>query len=663
MRRPQSGSRARSAFTLRRLHELATPRACNIIVYCSLVCTLAAKLFHSLRYNLFGQYARWILADIAVLLALEVVLAAACHRWPRKLTIRVAVAVATIVWIWSVLNAGWLIRTGTQILPTELLPLIRDPLNSLGIVLVNVIKMPKAGIILLAPGIGVLAFCVAAFAKPVQPRYSRRTLVNKIVVSAFIVAISSLAWALTTQGGSAQIASAGLRFNCHLRAVTVFISPELSHLDRDDFVNAKREIPSVDQIELVRKTGHADYNIVLVVLEGVQYAYTSLAAKSAGTSDDPTPFLAGLAGRGVEFTNARSTVTHTTKALFALLTGRFASASQDIAETVPVAKPYASLPAILGKQLSFKTAFFQSAKGNFESRPGLVHNLGFDKFWARDNLGDPNSFIGYLGCDEFAMLGPITEWIKADERPFFVTILCSVTHDPYEVPAWFGAPAKEPIERYRQSISYTDGFLAALDVEISKLGLWDNTIFCVVGDHGEAFGEHGLLGHERISFEEVLRIPWVLRAPLLVESGTTVGQPVSSVDLAPTLLALSGFEIEAADFDGAEALAPLPDDRQVYFSGWMRQGPAGFVKGDYKFVHNPTNKMVSAYDLSRDPLESVGTEPPERDALRIADEIAQWRKGTIFRLGRQRTGRTLLYGSWLCRWNDRVSSVKYLGPD
>ena len=68
--------------------------------------------------------------------------------------------------------------------------------------------------------------------------------------------------------------------------------------------------------------------------------------------------------------------------------------------------------------------------------------------------------------------------------------------------------AKEPLERYQQSITYTDKFLAALDVELGNLGITDNTIFCVIGDHGEAFGEHGLLGHERIAFDEVLRVPF-----------------------------------------------------------------------------------------------------------------------------------------------------------
>jgi phosphoglycerol transferase MdoB-like AlkP superfamily enzyme len=372
-----------------------------------------------------------------------------------------------------------------------------------------------------------------------------------------------------------------------------------------------------------------------------------------------TPYLVTLAQQGIEFANARSTVTHTTKAIFALLTGRFPSVSHDISETIPVENHYASIATILGSQLNFRTAFFQSAKGNFESRPGLVYNLGFDKFWARDDLNDPNSFLGYLACDEFSMLEPIIEWIKADERPFLLTLMCSVTHDPYEVPQWFARPEKKPLERYRQTILYTDKFLAALDVELAKLNLIDNTIFCVIGDHGEAFGEHGLLGHERIAFDEVLRVPWVIRAPFLVEPGSGIKEPVSSIDLTPTLLGLLGFDAENVDFDGDNILRDLPNERKIYFSGWMQQGPVGFVKANHKFTYDPASKSVFFYDLLNDPFELHKIELPEQRAQAIVDEIIAWQKNSIFRINQHRTGTKTLFNLWLCSWTGRVSSVKY----
>jgi glucan phosphoethanolaminetransferase (alkaline phosphatase superfamily) len=653
----QSGLKVKLFILVRSLYGILARRAYSVIVFGALLCTLAAKLFHAWRIALTNEYLSWILADVAVLLGIEVVLALLCFRWPRRWVVRTACVFAAVVCTWSVMSAGWLIRTGTQILPTVLLPLFRDPLNSLGIIGVNLAEMPVAAVVLLVPSAVALTFFFFVLAKPQPPDYNRELFTGRIVISVALIFIAVLARGVVVRRGSVQIVSEGLRYNCQLRAVTSFLFSDSGRRARADLTGARREVPALDQIEIVRskKPQQINYNVVVVVLEGIQYRYTSLYNKE----NNLTPFLATLAGSGVEFTDARSTLTHTTKVLFSLLSGRFPSVSQDIAEAVPAVKPYASLATILKQNLNFRTAFFQSAKGNFESRPGLVHNLGFEKFWAREDSNDPNAFLAYLACDEFSMLEPIVEWIRGEDKPFFLTVLCSVTHDPYEVPEWFATPAKEPLERYRQAISYTDKFLAALDVELAKLNLTGETIFCVIGDHGEAFGEHGLLGHERIPFEEGLRIPFCMRAPFLVQPATKVTKAVSSVDLAPTLLALVGFDISGAGFDGLNVLGRIPDNRKVYFSGWLRESPAGFVKAGRKFIYNPTNQIVSVYDLEADPFESTRIELSEQQAGEIAGDIITWRKSSIFRLNQQRTGKTMLFDAWLCRWNNRVASAKY----
>jgi phosphoglycerol transferase MdoB-like AlkP superfamily enzyme len=666
----QSGSQVGKMLSIRRLYGLLAPRAYSVIIFGALFCTLAAKFFHSWRTNLVSEYFSWILADISVLLGIEVVLASVCFRWPRKSVIRVATVVAALVCIWSVMNAGWLIRTGTQFLPSTFLSLFRDPIGILGMVGVNLIKMPKAAVALLAPSAITLAFLVFVLAKPLPPAYSRRRFGSRVIISSLFIILAVLGrGAVAMRGsaqtiysamqGSAQTVSEELRYNCQLRAVTSIFSSGSNHWAETDFADAERKIPSFDELEnaLTLKSSPKDAlnrNVVIVVLEGIQYRYTSLADKQ----DNLTPYLATLAEQGVEFANARSSVPHTNKALFALLTGRFPSPSQDVAEAVPVAKPYASIASILKHKLNFRTACFESANGSFECWPGLAYNLGFDKFWAREDLNDPNAFVGYFASDEFSMLKPITEWIKADERPFCLVIMCSVSHDPYVVPKWFATPAKEPIERYRQTISYTDKFLAALDAELGRLGIAGKTILCVISDHGEAFGEHGFFAHERIMFEEALRIPWVMRAPSLLEPGAKVTEPVSSVDLTPTLLALAGFETKDAGFDGVNALGTIPADRKVYFSCWTRLGPAGFVKGSHKFIYNPANKMVCEYDLSSDPLESVRLTLPEHQAQHIAEEIIAWRKDSIFQI-QQRADKIVLFDRWLCHSAGRVSSAQY----
>ena len=644
----QSGNKYKGV-VLSRLRDFLAPRAYSVIMLAALFYTLAVKLFHSWRYDLLDEYLGWIMADLSILIAIEVILSLICFRWPKKAVVRPATVFAAVVYTWSVMNAGWLIRTGTQILPRVLLSLVRAPINSFCIVGVNLAKMPTAATALLVPSAVALAFFIFVLAKPKLPVYNRRRFIARIIFCLAIVITAAVAHPAVARRGSSQIGSAGLRYNSQLRAVMSLVLADYRRLP-----DPKRTIPAFDQLKVELEPQYVKSNVVVVVLEGVQYRHTSLANEQ----NNSTPYLESLASQGIEFPNTRSSLTHTTKALFALLTGRFASASQDIAEAVPVVKPYASVATILRDKLGYRTAFFQSALGSFESRPGLVYNLGYDDFWAREDLDDPNSFLGYLGSDEFAMLKPIAEWIKAEQQPFFLTVLCSATHDPYEVPEWFGIPPKEPLERYRQAIFYTDKFLAELDVELGNLGLADNTILCVIGDHGEAFGEHGLLGHERIAFDEVLRIPFCLRAPFLVETGVKITEPVSSIDLTPTLLGLLGFETESAGFDGADLLKPVPQDRRVYFSGWMQEGPAGFIEGDRKFIYNPTNKTTCIYNLSADPKELERIELPEQQANRLAGEIIEWRKSTVFRLDQQRTGKKELFNRWICRWTDRVSSTK-----
>ncbi len=547
----QSDSKFSIIAASHRLYNILAPRAYTVIMATALCYTLAVKFFHSRRYTIGEEYLGWILADIACLLAVEALLSLFCSAWPRKWIVRAATTIAAVMCTWSILNAAWLIRTGNQILPRVLLSLIRAPVNALCMIGVNLAKMPVSAFIFLVPSAIALAFFISCLVHPRLPAYNRKRFRIRIIICVIIAAAAVIARPAVARRGSAQIGAVGLRSNSQLLAVmSLVLSDYRQPLD------PKRTIQSFDQLEIKVGSQQARPNVLVVVLEGIQYKYTSLADPNSNL----TPYLANLAAQGVEFLNMRSMLTHTTKALFALFSGRFSSTSQDVVEAVPAVKLYGGIATILRDKLGYRTAFFQSAMGSFESRPGLIYNLGFEKFLARDDLDDPNTHVGYLGSDEFSMLKPVTDWIGAEEQPFFAVLLCSVSHDPYVVPEWFAEPDKEPVERYRQSISYTDKFLAALDVEMARLNLTDEMIFCVIGDHGEAFGEHGLLGHNRIAFDEALHIPFCLRAPFLVEPGTKITHPVSSVDLTPTLLDLLGFETESVGFDGRNVLGPVPED-------------------------------------------------------------------------------------------------------
>jgi hypothetical protein len=122
---------------------------------------------------------------------------------------------------------------------------------------------------------------------------------------------------------------------------------------------------------------------------------------------------------------------------------------------------------------------------------------------------------------------------------------------------------------------------------------------------------------------------------------------------------LLGFDISNAGLDGINVLGPIPQQRKVFFSGWLSQSPSGFVTAEKKYVYNPANKKVSVYDLAADPFELAHKELPQEQAKTIADEIINWRNNSIFKIDQKPTGRKTLFGSWQCRWNNRTASSKY----
>ena len=118
---------------------------------------------------------------------------------------------------------------------------------------------------------------------------------------------------------------------------------------------------------------------------------------------------------------------------------------------------------------------------------------------------------------------------------FFLFLHTYQVHTPYDPPAEFalvrGAPVEkagetDPTpafapdrERYAGEVRYTDSVLSALLGELDRVGELDSSIVVVTSDHGEEFGEHGDVEHSRTVYDEVLRVPLILRAPGLAPAG------------------------------------------------------------------------------------------------------------------------------------------------
>ncbi|OHB55324.1 MAG: hypothetical protein A2Y07_07425 [Planctomycetes bacterium GWF2_50_10] len=627
-------------------------RSASVIIFAALGCTILVKSYSAIRFGIPANLPSLIINDLAVLIGLELAISLAYRKFPSKFTLRLTLLIAACICTYALFNAGYLIATGTQILPAVIWPLIRDPLNTGAIVGTHLLFRPIEAVLLLSPAACALAMFISWLIQAQTPVIRSRTIKFKSGFFAIFAAMAGLQYILIPPNPASAVYQ--LAFNCHVKAVFSISADLVSAFKPRTF---KPPIPYAHQINIKRSADlKTKPNVILIILEGVQYQKTSLA----GDACDLTPNLDALARTGIHFANARTVVTHTSKSVFAMHTGRYSSVSQDLVEAVPSHAPYASLATIHKSLFNSRTAFFQSAKGNFEARPALAHNLGFEKFFSRDKL-DPNTYLGYLSADEFALLDPISDWLRADKRPFMLTVLCSVTHDPYEIPASFCPTYPQTIDRYKRTIQYTDAFIAAFVQMLENLNLRENTILCIVGDHGEAFGEHDAFAHDRLAFEEVLRIVWVINSPLV--NHARIETPASSIDLTPTLLGLMGCEVPSASFDGQNILSLLKTDRKCFFSGWILNGPAGYVTAERKKVIDPITKIAVEFDLASDPGEIAPILLDKNESQKIFDEVNAWQRSTWLTSPRNKTGQVTLYDDWIVRYAPRNAAASLIGKN
>jgi arylsulfatase A-like enzyme len=166
----------------------------------------------------------------------------------------------------------------------------------------------------------------------------------------------------------------------------------------------------------------------------------------------------------------------------------------------------------------------------------------------------------------------------------------------------------------REAVAETHAMIHHVDEQIGRIldrleqtGLADNTVVAFLSDHGDYLGSHGLIKKSLWQYEELQRVPFLLRVPDAPHANWNT--PVSLLDLAPTVLELAGLEapglagrsLVAALREGAEP-APRPILIEHRQNETLRVRT--IVCDDRKLIHYGEHGAL-AYDLSSDPGETV----------------------------------------------------------
>jgi phosphoglycerol transferase MdoB-like AlkP superfamily enzyme len=346
-------------------------------------------------------------------------------------------------------------------------------------------------------------------------------------------------------------------------------------------------------------------NVILAILESTGARHLG----AYGGSPDPTPNLTALARHSIVFERAYAVYPESIKGLFAKLCSRYPAF--DTPPELYAGAACAPLPATLSAA-GYRTALFHSGRFDYLGMRAIVDGRGFERLEDAGAIG--GQVNSSFGVDDASTVRRALEWITSlgKRERFFLTYLPVAGHNPYEVTRPGPFEGRDDFTRYLNALHEGDEAFGELLDGLRALGILNDTVVIVAGDHGEAFGEHpGNFAHTMFIYEENVHVPYVIAAPGAVTGQLRVQRVASIIDTAPTILDLLGLPAETLH-QGVSLLGPEP--RMALFFTDYSIGWLGLSDGCWKYLFEMDANRSRLFDVCDDPGETRDRAPefPER---------------------------------------------------
>lgn len=346
-----------------------------------------------------------------------------------------------------------------------------------------------------------------------------------------------------------------------------------------------------------------DWNVLLITVDTLRFdlGFT-------GYHRPISPNIDALAKRATVYDNAYALASYTSKSLAPMMIGRYGS------ETNRGWMHFNKYPAqdrMVQERLKEHGVFTMSVQGHWYFKADTGLGRGFDVLdmsaAPTRPQGEGDKTVNSPALSD-AAIKLLQEPARAEQR-FFMWVHYLDPHAEYVRHAGFDFGSKGR-ERYDGEIAFTDFHIGRVLDALEQLPLKDRTVVVLTSDHGEAFGEHGLIRHGFELWEELVRVPFLVYVP---------GQPArhiterrSAIDIVPTLLDIFGVPEPTGDdvLSGktliGEWFGETPTRRDVFID--MPAGPyngdrQAFISDDVKIITS-NSRPVGVYDLGTDPGET-----------------------------------------------------------
>lgn len=283
---------------------------------------------------------------------------------------------------------------------------------------------------------------------------------------------------------------------------------------------------------------------------------------------------------------------------------------------------YNGLPSLL-KEKGYTTSVFHANNKSFWNRDVMYKNLGYENYYSESyyEVNNENS-IGW-GLKDQSFYEQSIPYLKELSQPFYSKFITLTNHFPFSleqedesIPEWTSNDGT--VNRYFTTVRYEDEALKQFFERLKEEGLYENSVFIIMGDHygisqnhNEAMGQY--LGKEITPFvnTQLQRVPMIVHIP-----GETNGRTISNVsgqiDVKPTILNMLGIKPDEDIQFGSDLFTKDPDQFVV-----LRDG--SFITDKYVYTDQ------KCYDKSTEKLtEQNACEPyinQAEDQLKYSDQV------------------------------------------
>lgn len=326
-------------------------------------------------------------------------------------------------------------------------------------------------------------------------------------------------------------------------------------------------------------------NIVIFILESNAKEYYGAFNKNSKIPNYKgyTPFVDSLAQHSMIYTNAYSNGYKSIHAMSSILAG--IPSFKDAFTSSPYPKQKTESLVSTLKSEGYTTSFFHGAPNGSMGFLGYSNILEFDNYYGKNEYNNDSEFDGVWGIWDEPFFQYFNTTISKKKQPFLATLFSVSSHEPYQIPEKYEGKFPKGDVNIHQCIGYTDFALKQFFKSAKKEPWFNNTIFVLVGDHGNTIFYDDY--KKEVNKNKVAMLIYKPNSKFVGEYKDYAQQ----IDLYPTILDMIGYDKPFRSWGrslvGDSKIAPF----LIRYSANVYQ----FMSGNYICTFDG-NKVVGFYD-------------------------------------------------------------------